>query len=194
MLLGAKRFARWVLETESPWNPNPQVDVVDIDSFFFSPIQDEVNFVSPFGQTTNVESIMNGAFGILNRQSVPIPVDETFVTRVDDKLNIKRANLLNETTEIFGSRVSVIEAEHVVLFSNTTRFNDIVYDPVSGLAQNTLIVDTYRTLNWEGRIEANGYIIDGGTLLPNFEKQAFDFTRFYDRYRTIDDPLHRDEA
>ena len=193
-LLGAKRFARWVIENESPWNPDPQIDVVDADSFFYSPIQDEVNFVSPFGQTTSVESIMNGAFGILNRQAQPIPVDETFVTRVDDKLNIKRSNLLNETTEIFGTRVNVVEAEHVVLFSNTTRFNDIVYDPVSGLAQTTLIVDTYRTLNWEGRIEANGYIIDGGTLLPNFEKQAFDFTRFYDRYRTIDDPLRREEA
>ncbi len=193
-LLGAQRFARWVLETESVWNPSPQVDILDENVFYYSPIQDEALFTSPFGQTTSVETIMNGAYGILNRQSEPVKTEGTEVTRIDDSIEVRRLNRADPETEMFGCRVNLIEAEHVVVFSNTTRFSDIIYDPVSGLAQKTLFVDSYRTLNWRGRLEADGYILSGGQILPNFEKQAFDFTRFYDRYRTIDDPLRRELA
>jgi len=193
-LLGAQRFARWVLEVQTPWNPNPQLDVLDEDLFFYSPIQNNAKFVSEFGQGQNIESIMNGAFGIVNRRSEPIETDQTFVSRIDDEVTVARVDTSNTDSEIYGLRVNLNEVEHVVLFSNITRFNDIVYDPVSGLAQSTLIVDSYRTLNWEGRAEANGYIIDGGTLLPNFEKQAFDITRLYDRFRTVDNVTKREQA
>jgi len=193
-MLGAKRFARWVLEVESVWNPNPQVDILDEDTFYYSPIQDEVEFVSPYGQTTSVETIMHGAYGILNRNAEPIKTDGTRVSRIDDRLEITRTDVADDQTEMFGVRINLIEAEHVVVFSNTTRFNDVIYDPISGLSQKTLVIDSYRTLNWQGRLEANGYILSGGSILPNFEKQAFDFTRFYDRFNTIDDPTKRELA
>ena len=192
-LLGAQRFARWVLDVESLWN-RTHVDILDAETFYYSPIQDEAIFSSPYGQTTSVETIMNGAYGILNRQSEPVKTSGTEVTRIDDSLEVRRLDTTDPETEMFGVRVNLIEAEHAVVFSNTTRFNDIIYDPVSGLAQRTLFVDSYRTLNWRGRLEANGYILDGGQILPNFEKQAFDFTRFYDRYNSVDDPVKRELA
>jgi len=193
-LLGAKRFARWVLDLESIWNPNSQVDILDEGTFYYSPMQDEAQFVSPFGQTTSVETIMNGAYGLLNRNAEPIDSDGTTVSRIDDRVEITRTDTNDDQTEIFGVRVNLIEAEHVVVFSNTTRFDDVIYDPISGLAQTTLVVDSYRTLNWQGRLEADGYILSGGSILPNFEKQAFDFTRFYDRFNTVDDPTKRELA
>ena len=186
--LGAQRFARWVLETSTP---DGEVDILDRDAFFYSPVQDEALFISPFGQTTSVETIMNGAYGILNQQSEPVRTESTEVTRIDDRLEVRRVDTSDDESKMFGVRVNLIEAEHVVAFSNTTRFNDVIYDPVSGLAQTTLVVDSYRTLNWRGRLEAAGYILSGGAILPNFEKQAFDFTRFYDRFNTIDDPTKR---
>lgn len=193
-LLGAKRFARWVLETESTFASNPQVDILDRDVFYYSPIQDIALFESPYGQSTSVETIMNGAYGILNRQSEPVATDSTDVTRIDDAVEVRRVDVTDEASEMFGVRINLIETEHVVVFSNTTRFSDVIYDPVSGLSQRTLVVDSYRTLNWRGRLEADGYILSGGKILPNFEKQAFDFTRFYDRFDTIDDPVKRESA
>jgi hypothetical protein len=193
-MLGAQRFARWVLDVESIWNTNQITDILDEGTFYYSPIQDEAQFVSPFGQTTSVETIMNGAYGILNRFAEPIKTDGTLVSRIDDRLEVTRTDTSDDETEMFGLRVNLIEAEHVVVFSNITRFNDVIYDPISGLAQRTLVVDSYRTLNWQGRLEADGYILSGGSILPNFEKQAFDFTRFYDRFNTVDDPTKRELA
>jgi len=193
-MLGAQRFARWVLDVESVWNRNPKTDILDEGTFYYSPIMNEANFVSPFGQTTSVETIENGAYGILNRNAEPIKSDGTLVSRIDDRIEVTRTDITDDQTEIFGLRVNLIEAEHVVVFSNITRFNDVIYDPISGLAQRTLVVDSYRTLNWQGRLEADGYILSGGSILPNFEKQAFDFTRFYDRFNTVDDPTKRELA
>jgi hypothetical protein len=193
-LLGAQRFARWVLETESVWNPNPQVGILDRDTFYYSPIQNSAKFKSSFGQIANVETIMNGAFGILNRRAEPIEVDQTFVSRIDDTLTVDRIDTENRDTEIFGLRANVFEAEHVVVFSNITKFNDIIYDPVLSLFHRTLNVDTYRTKGWMGRLEADGSILTSQQLLPNFEKQAFDLIRLHDRYNPVDDPVKRDQA
>ena len=189
-LLGAKRFAAFVLDVESPWNPRQETNVADENLFMFSPILRQAKFISTFGQAINVESIQNGAFGILNENSEPIDVDKTTVSRSGDTLVVDA--IADE--DMFGVRINVVEFEHAVFFSNITRFNDINYDPPTALFHETLRVDSYRSLDWQGRLEADGFIIDGNILLPNFEKQAFDFTRFYDRINTIDDPLKRDQA
>ena len=180
----ARMFAEWVVDVESPWNPRIQTPPEDRFEFRASPFSEKAVFSTPVGQTLNVESIQYGAFGIVDQFGAPIPTDETVVSRVGPEMTVEAV----ADSEIYGVRALVTEIEHVVFFSNITQFNDIMYDPPSALFHRTLRVDSYRSQDWNGRLEADGFLINGGELLPNFEKQAKDIIKFYDRYEPVDDP------
>jgi len=188
---GAQKFAAWVIATESAWNPNKsKIDVLDTGTFRYTPMARKAVFNADFGISNNIESLQNGAYGIVNYNGLPIDSDNTLVSRSESHTQV----VATGDPDLYGIRINLIEMQHVVIFSNITRFNDIIYDPVLALAHTTLRVDSYRTNDWAGRPEADGYVIDNGSLLPNFEKQAFDFTRFYDRIDTPDNPTLRDSA
>lgn len=180
----AKLFAEWVVDVESPWNRNPRTPPEDRGVFQASPFAQKAVFNSPVGQTLNVEAIQNGAYGLVNQYGNPIPTDETVVSRVGPIMTVEAV----ADSQIYGVRALVTEIEHVVFFSNVTQFNDLMYDPPSAQAHETLRIDTYRSSDWNGRLEADGFIINGGELLPNFEKQAKDSIKLYDRYDVVDDP------
>ncbi len=188
---GARQFAAWVIDTESIWNPRrDSVDILDRDRFTYSPLARKSAFTTEFGISNNIESTQNGYYGIVDLDGIPIDDNQTFVSRSSGITEITATG----SSDIYGVRINLIEMQHVIVFSNITKFNDIIYDPVLALSHNTLRVDSYRTNEWTGRPEAAGYIINQGELLPNFEKQAFDFTRFYDRIDTPDSPVLRDSA
>jgi len=180
-LYGAKIFATWVLENTK--NPNQ-------GDFYFSPFETKAKFTSQFGQVLNVEALQNGAYGIVDSGANPIDPESVFTSRIDNELTMTT----DGSVGVYGVRLLVVTDQHVVFLSNVTKFNDLMYDPLVALFHDTLRVDTYRSLNWDGRLVADGFVINNGGVLPNFEKQAKDFTRYYDTSNPVDDPLHRDQA
>jgi len=186
-LTGARLFAEWVLRNSQPELINP-LDLLDFDTFTYTPIAKQAVLVSETGQISNVESVMFGAYGILDKNAEPIDQNLTTVVRNVDTMTV------TSQEDMYAVRAFVTEYQHVVFFSNITKFNDIIYDPVLALYHKLLKVETYRTDNWEGRPEADGFVISDGKMYPNFEKQAFDFVRYYDRFNTVDDPVKRDQA
>jgi hypothetical protein len=183
-LYGAQSFATWVVNTT-------RARTQDIEDFYYSPFGRKATFESTFGQVLNVESVQNGAFGILDQEANPIDPEEVFTSRIGSKITLTPSS---NAPDIYGVRVLVVEDQHVVFFSNITKFNDLIYDPILALAQPALRLDGYRSSDWNGRLEADGFIINRGALLPNFEKQAKDFTRYYERIDALDDPVKRDQA
>lgn len=186
-LYGAKAFATWVMETKSVWNTTGTTAT----DFFYSPFSRKAKYVSEFGQVLDVESVQNGAYGILNKSANPISPDSVFTSRIGNELVL---SVDKNADDMYGIRILVVEDQHVVFLSNITKFNDLLYDPIIGLSQKTLRVDSYRSESWNGRLEADGFIINQGQLLPNAEKQAKDFIKYYDRVDTLDDPVKRDQA
>lgn len=187
-LYGVKAFARWVLEATSPWKYGGPTNETE---FFFSPFSRAVKFQSNFGQVLNIESVQNGAYGIIDKDANPINPDDVFTSRIGNTITLSPNENIND---IYGVRMLIAVDQHIIFFSNTTKFNDLIYEPVTALQQPVLRVDAYRSHDWNGRLEADGFIINQGELLPNFEKSAKDFTRFYDRINTLDDPVKRDQA
>jgi hypothetical protein len=186
-LTGARLFADWVLRGTRPLTLSPE-ELLDIEAFTYSPVAQTAVLVSEHGQISNIESVMFGAYGILDKNAEPIDQNLTFVVR--------DVNVLTVTSQeaMYAVRAFITEYQHVVFFSNVTKFNDTIYDPVLALNHKLLKVETYKTQEWEGRPEADGFVMNDGKLLPNFEKQAFDFVRYYDRFNTVDDPVKRDQA
>lgn len=187
-LFGAKSFATWIINRTKRWDED--TNPIDTTQFTFSPIRREGKLASTFGHIQNVENIRHGAYGIINEGAMPIDPKSTTSSRLDDVYTLTNNNAL----DMFGLRLYISEIQHVVFFSPTTKFNDVIYDPYTALYLKTLIVNSYRSKDWNGRMEADGFIINGTNLLPNFEKQAYDIINFYDRINPPDDTVLRDQA
>lgn len=183
-LNGAKRFAIWAIRTATLGN------LTLAQTFYFSPFQFQMEYKTDFGMILNVEQIQNGSYGVIDNNALPIDGSNLSISRIDDTLTVTAFN----NVQMFGIRLFITTIQHAIFFSQVTRFNDLIYDPIISLYHHTLRLDTYRSKDWNGRYEAAGFILAGNSVYPNFEKQAFDFTRFYDANNPPDDTTLRDQA
>lgn len=132
-----------------------------------SPGASQLKYVTAHGVVYNVEETANGIYGLLNRTGRPIPARNTFVSRLDEETKV-----ITMSNDLFCARLRVGEIEHVVLFSNKTIFNDTIYEPLLTLRQPRLRLFGMRTLNWSGRLDAPGYMVEQDTIEPNFWRAA----------------------
>ena len=194
-LYGAKLFARWLQITANPQTirDNP---IEDFDIFYFSPMRYGAQFQSEFGEIMDIESIQSGLYGVLDKNGEPMSTETTTVVKLDGAVQVQPPKTfeVEGDNQIYGCRINLSEVQHVAFMSNRTKFSQIINYPLFSLFYKTMYVDTYRTSGWVGRLEAPGFIVRGGEMLPNFEKQAFDFTRFYSRINPVDDPIKDDQA
>jgi hypothetical protein len=61
---------------------------------------------------------------------------------------------------IYCAVLYLVQKEHVVLFDNTTMFNDTIYDKETGYRQDRLKILGYVTSKWTGSFETPGFIYD----------------------------------
>lgn len=85
----------------------------------------------------------------------------------------------NETIELYGIHVTVSEYEHVLALSTISQFGDVIYDDVLGVGQKRIKISGERTRNWNGRIEANGYIVTNNSIFGNFETSVREIENDY---------------
>jgi hypothetical protein len=178
-LLTAKKFAAWAMTRRQ-----------EGEVFSDVPGGALIKHRAEFGNLMSVERVYSGGYSVIDIAGMPIRPEDTFATRIGSDMEVgSRSN-----NKIYGLRIGLNEIQHALFVSNRTKFNDLIYDPVIGLRQKRLTIKTYRSKSWNGRLEAPGYVVNGGEVLPNFDKQARDFTRYYDRLDFVDDPVKRDQA
>jgi hypothetical protein len=70
----------------------------------------------------------------------------------------------NTADGIFAIKLALIQREHVVLLDNKTVFSDTIYDPEPGYRQERIKVLGYRTTNWDGSLNIEGFVYDQATI------------------------------
>jgi hypothetical protein len=50
--------------------------------------------------------------------------------------------------------------EDVVVVNNTSEFNDLIYDPATGLRQSRLSILAFTSTEWDGQLDAKGFILN----------------------------------
>lgn len=88
---------------------------------------------------------------------------------------IKKNNLI----ELYGINVIVSEFEHVISINAISQFGDIIYNPVIGVGQKRIKISGERTRNWNGKIEANGYLVSNNSITGNFETSVREIENDY---------------
>ena len=94
---------------------------------------------------------------ILNQDLYPIQINTLCVNRDGTMFKV---HTLNEGDSMAFAQFNVSNFEHGVVFNNTTLFNDVIYNLVTGLRQNRITLRGTKTSEWNGTVDAWGFIIN----------------------------------
>ena len=79
----------------------------------------------------------------------------------------------------------VVSYEHMIVFDNVSIFNDLIYQPGTGLRQNRLLLDGYKTYDWDGSLNAEGFILNQDNVkewVPNQSYSKGEIVLYKDSY------------
>jgi hypothetical protein len=159
-----QEFLSW---TQVKWQPGNFIAL--------SPGQRWLQYSTEFGTINNVEDHVTGFFGLLDRSGQPISEQNVVISRLDGALTIAALN-----ADIFLSRLAISGIEHLVVFDNVTIFDDNIYLPLFNLRLPRLRLNCRRAVDWAGRLDAPGFVINGNQLASNYAKSADDVRLMFD--------------
>ena len=116
----------------------------------------------------------DGTANIINSDNKQIKPSQMLVLRNDTTTEF---SLKDTTKELFGFNVNIVEYEHIITLNNLSQFNDITHDPVTGIAHTRVKLEGERTRNWNGRIEAPGYLVKSDGIMSNLETSVREVER-----------------
>mgnify|MGYP001315870032 CR=1 FL=1 len=140
----AREFLYWVGQSwtvGSLINLNPGADILKLNRSF-SVVESLKN--------ENINDIM------LDQNFEPLFGKDYAVERLDNEL--KLIGLNNQTFSFLNARYT--SYEHIIVFDNTSIFNDLIYNPITGARQNRLLLNGNTVFEWNGTLDAQGFILN----------------------------------
>ena len=129
----------WELGSITTINPGATLLSIDRDSYIVQPLTlRQQNFV-------------------LNQNLYPIQSTDLAVVREGTAFS---ARPLNQGDAISYGQFNISNFEHGIVFNNVTLFNDIIYNLITGLRQNRIFVRGAKTAEWNGTVDAFGFILN----------------------------------
>ena len=99
---------------------------------------------------------------ILNQNLYPIQITDLAVVRDNNLFDVEA---LNEGDTISFGQFYISNIEHGIVFDNTTLFNDVIYNLVTGLRQIRIYSRGTKTAEWNGTLNAYGFILNQDNIL-----------------------------
>ena len=93
---------------------------------------------------------------LLNQNKKPLQTDDFVVERIDNELTLRSFN--NSTFNLLNAKFTAYE--HLIVLDNTSIFNDLIYNPGTGARQSRLLVNGFTTFDWNGTLDAQGFILN----------------------------------
>ena len=94
---------------------------------------------------------------VLNQNLYPIQSTDLSIVREDTAFTLQT---LNQGDAISYGQFNISNFEHGIVFNNVTLFNDIIYNLITGLRQNRVFVRGAKTAEWNGTVDAYGFILN----------------------------------
>jgi hypothetical protein len=189
----AREFLFW---SQGPWAVGTYITL--------SPLATLVKYETQFGMVQSVGQLVNGTYSVLDRTGSSIALKDLDMLRLDAEISVKPLT----DQGIYGLRMFITSMEHAIMFNNQTIFGDLIYDPLLNQRQSRFRVLGYRSQDWQGRLDAPGYMITqslqvrgddviiNNQIIPNFEKSVDDLRRMFEvdpssEYTLANDPTVR---
>ena len=145
-------IAEFLYWAQSGWEPgslinlNPAASLISInkDSYIVQPLTlQQQNF-------------------ILNQNLYPIQSVDMSIVRDG---TLFTAQPLNQGDTVAYGQFNISNFEHGIVFDNVTLFDDIIYNLITGLRQQRIIVRGTKTAEWNGTIDAQGFILNQDNIV-----------------------------
>jgi hypothetical protein len=175
--LSAREFLYW---SQGPWSTGTYITL--------SPLATMAKFETDFGIIQHIGGLVNGTHSVTDRLGNLISLANLDFLRIENEIQVK---VLNDQG-IYGLRLYTTSLEHALIFNNQTVFGDLIYDPVINQRQLRFKLFGYRTLNWQGRLQAPGYLVTqsvsqlgnnlvvNNRIIPNLEKTVNDLSKVFE--------------
>ena len=133
----------WELGTLIALNPNAQYFTVNREGLVVQPLtMTEQNF-------------------ILNQNLIPIEQQNSAVIRENLRFSVK---ILSDGDTVAYTNLNLNSIEHAVVFDNSSVFNDVIYNLTTGLRQQRLLLKGYKTADWQGWVDTQGFILNENNI------------------------------
>lgn len=99
---------------------------------------------------------------ILNQNLIPIQIKDLSVERNGVEFSAVPLKV-DDTISYFNANLSNIE--HAIVFDNVTLFNDLIYDPNTGLRQYRMLLKGAKTATWDGTVDTKGFILNQDNVI-----------------------------
>ncbi len=93
----------------------------------------------------------------LNQNLIPIQIKDMSIVRNGVEFSAIPIKV-DDTIAYFNANLSNIE--HAIVFDNVTLFNDLIYDPNTGLRQYRMLLKGAKTAIWDGTVDTKGFILN----------------------------------
>jgi hypothetical protein len=121
---------------------------------------------------------------VLNQNLYPIQMSNLSVVRDGTLFTVQP---LNEGDTLAYGQFNISNFEHGIVFDNTTLFNDTIYNLVTGLRQNRIAVRGSKTAEWNGTIDAQGFILNQDNIIdwdPTYKYTTGSIVKYKNKYWT----------
>jgi|694.fasta_scaffold01030_38 hypothetical protein len=99
---------------------------------------------------------------ILNQNLYPIQSTDLSVIRDG---TLFTAQPLNQGDTVAYGQFNISNFEHGIVFDNVTVFDDVIYNLITGLRQNRITLRGAKTAEWNGTIDAQGFVLNQDNVL-----------------------------
>ena len=124
----------------------------------------------------------------LDQNRTPMETRDYAVTRLGTQFKMQALS----SKSLSYLRLRLVSYEHLLILDNRTIFNDLMYDPSVGLRQMRVRVDGYRTENWDGQLNARGFVLNQDNVAewdPNLAYRRGDLVKYKNAYWTATNQL-----
>jgi len=100
---------------------------------------------------------------VLNQNLYPIQLNDMSIVRQDTEF---RVTALNQGDVMSYGQFNLSNFEHGIVFDNETLFGDVLYNLTTGLRQNRISLRGTKSANWNGTVNAAGFIYNQDNVKP----------------------------
>jgi hypothetical protein len=115
-----------------------------------------------------VDAISKNSNDILDQNGIPLAENDYVIDRLDNSFKITTVN----DKSINFLRIKSVSYEHLMVLDNVSVFNDLLYEPTTGLRQHRVKLVGFTTFDWNGQLDAQGFILNQDDV-PEWKANTF---------------------
>ena len=150
-----------------------QAEVHDMGDFItLTPLLTGGSFDATYGVASVASETFKNYYRVVDASGRLIPTSElTFHT---DGASIS----FTSNVPVYGMKIDIRDIEHAFIVDRTDGYGDVIYDPHLHNRNLRMQIDCNRTLDWDGTMSVDGYLVSEDKLVPNFDTMIEE-TRYY---------------